>query len=65
MRLAVAVASLSAADLVPDPCFAEFPDRPIRVIVPFLPGGAVDLVTRLVTQRITETRGWSLSGQLR
>ncbi len=41
------------------PGFAEFPDRPIRVIVPFPPGGAVDLVTRLVTQRMTETHGWS------
>jgi tripartite-type tricarboxylate transporter receptor subunit TctC len=27
--------------------------------VPFPPGGVVDLVTRLVTQRITETHGWS------
>jgi tripartite-type tricarboxylate transporter receptor subunit TctC len=39
--------------------FAAFPERPIHVIIPFPPGGAVDLVTRLVTQRITEARGWS------
>jgi tripartite-type tricarboxylate transporter receptor subunit TctC len=47
------------AFLAPGSCFAEFPERPIHVIVRFPPGGAVDLVTRLVTQRITEARGWS------
>src|SRR5260370_20857872 len=45
--------------LAPGPCFAAFPERPIHIIVPFPPGGAFDLVTRLVTQRITEARGWS------
>jgi tripartite-type tricarboxylate transporter receptor subunit TctC len=45
--------------LAPGPCSAAFPERPIHVIVPFPPGGAVDLVTRLVTQGITEARGWS------
>lgn len=50
---------LTGLALAPEPCFAEFPERPLHVIVPFPPGGAVDLVTRLVTQRITEARGWS------
>jgi len=59
VRLTIAVMSLSVASLVQGPCFAEFPDRPIHVVVPFPPGGAVDLVTRLVTQRIAEARGWS------
>jgi tripartite-type tricarboxylate transporter receptor subunit TctC len=43
----------------PPPCLAAFPERAIHVIVPFPPGGAVDLVTRLVTQQITQARGWS------
>src|SRR5215472_2222503 len=61
VRSAIAVIGLFLMGLVlaPTPCFAEFPERPIHVIVPFPPGGAVDLVTRLVTQRITEARGWS------
>jgi len=50
---------LTALVLAAGPCFAEFPERPIHIIVPFPPGGAVDLVTRLATQRITEARGWS------
>jgi len=58
---AIAVIGLFLTGLVlaPGPCFAEFPERPIHVIVPFPPGGAVDLVTRLVTQQITQARGWS------
>ena len=61
VRLAIAVMGLSVTGLVLSAriCFAEFPERPIHVVVPFPPGGAVDLVTRLVTQRITEARGWS------
>ena len=34
--------------------FAEYPERPIRVIVPFPAGGTVDLVARLVTARMGE-----------
>jgi tripartite-type tricarboxylate transporter receptor subunit TctC len=57
--LTLFVAVLSATALGAGACRAEFPDRPIHVVVPFPPGGAVDLVTRLVTQRITEARGWT------
>jgi tripartite-type tricarboxylate transporter receptor subunit TctC len=33
---------------------AEYPERPIRLIVPFPAGGTVDLVARLVTARIAD-----------
>ncbi len=33
---------------------AEYPERPIRLIVPFPAGGTVDLVARLVTARMSE-----------
>lgn len=56
-RLAAAVLALSLPAVAT--ARAEYPDRPIRVIVPFSAGGAVDLVTRLVTRRISEERGWS------
>ncbi|HVQ06563.1 MAG TPA: tripartite tricarboxylate transporter substrate-binding protein, partial [Burkholderiaceae bacterium] len=32
----------------------EYPNRPIRVIVPFSPGGAVDGPTRMVAQELTK-----------
>src|SRR5262249_23459290 len=34
--------------------WAEYPERPIRLIVPFPAGGTVDLVARLVTARMAE-----------
>ncbi|MCC7487834.1 MAG: tripartite tricarboxylate transporter substrate binding protein [Burkholderiales bacterium] len=33
---------------------AGYPAKPIRFIVPFLPGGATDVVTRVVAQRLNE-----------
>ena len=33
---------------------ADYPDKPIHVIVPFGPGGTPDVVTRLIGQRLSE-----------
>ena len=36
----------------------EYPNKPIRVLVPYAPGGVVDTTTRIVTNKITERLGW-------
>ena len=36
---------------------AEYPERPIRLLLPFPPGGAVDIVTRAITAKMSEDLG--------
>jgi len=39
---------------------ADYPSQPIRVIVPFAPGGSTDIVARIVSQRMSEELGQSM-----
>jgi len=57
LLLAIAVASLTAAALAPSGAYAQYPTRPIRVVVPFPPGGVVDTVGRMWVQRVSPSIG--------
>src|SRR2546422_4831260 len=51
------VLALGAGVLFASPAFAQvpaYPDRTVRVIVPFAAGGPTDVVARLITQKLSE-----------
>jgi tripartite-type tricarboxylate transporter receptor subunit TctC len=39
---------------------AEYPSKPIRVLVPYSPGGAVDTSTRILTNKLVERLRWTI-----
>jgi len=41
------------------PAAENYPDKPIRVIVPFPPGGGADAIARAVTQAVASENGWT------
>lgn len=40
-----------------DGAAADYPKRPVRFIVPYVPGGAADIVGRMLAQKLTDTWG--------
>src|SRR5438477_11278186 len=53
MRLALGVLLLSATTAFAQP----YPNKAVRWIVPFPPGGATDIIARIVAQKMTESWG--------
>jgi tripartite-type tricarboxylate transporter receptor subunit TctC len=52
---AIALAALTTAAFCQDA--VNYPGRPIRMIVPFAPGGGLDISSRLIGQKLTEKWG--------
>jgi tripartite-type tricarboxylate transporter receptor subunit TctC len=60
----IAFAAAAALSLAPGPAFAQpksdaqaYPIRPVRIILPNTAGSAMDVVTRRISQRLTEVWG--------
>ena len=58
--LLTTLAATPLASLLPRPAFAAYPDKPIRLIVPFAAGGNADLVARLVAEGMSPTLGQTI-----
>jgi len=41
-------------------CAQGYPNRPVRIIVPFAPGGATDIVARVIGQKLNEAWGQTI-----
>ena len=54
--LAMAIATLMGAPFAS----AEYPEKPIKLIVPFPPAGGTDILARNVANRLTEVNKWTV-----
>jgi tripartite-type tricarboxylate transporter receptor subunit TctC len=57
VRRACAAVLAATALVAAAPASAAYPDKPIRIIVPFSPGGATDMLARAVGQKLQESWG--------
>src|ERR1700684_173307 len=55
------IAALTFVTLLAAPAHAEiFPDHPVRLIIPFAPGGSIDTLGRILTDKLSTLWGQSV-----
>ncbi len=57
MKFLLKLCMASAMALAAGAAHAEYPERPITLVVPFEPGGSTDILGRIVAEHLTQTLG--------
>src|SRR3954468_903586 len=57
MRTRTALLGLIAALATAAPAAAEFPDKPIRIMAPYAPGGNIDVTARIIADKLKDVLG--------
>src|SRR3954466_9727662 len=57
--IAAAALALAAAPAVQAQSADSYPSKPVKILVPYAPGGATDIIARIVGARLTESLGQS------
>lgn len=61
MRIALAGLLAPAALMLASPSIAQqYPDKPIRLVIPFPPGGGTDFLGRVVAKGLGSGKGWNV-----
>jgi len=56
-RILAACAAIGASALASTPAVAEYPDHPVKMIIPFAAGGPTDIMARIIGQKLSDKFG--------